>query len=93
MTDPHTQTADIGQQSIAILDRGFVYVGRTRIEGDWLIIEDASNVRRWGTTKGLGELASTGPTAKTVLDKTGLVRSPLRAVIGLIACEPSKWMA
>lgn len=83
-------TAPAGKQ-IAILDRGFVYVGNVEVAGDWLVISDAQNVRRWGTTKGLGELAAKGPQARTELDPAGTVRAPLRAVIGLIACEASAW--
>lgn len=76
---------------IVILDRGFVYVGDVAIENDWLVIRNARNVRRWGTTKGLGELAKNGPTTKTLLDPAGTVRAPMRAVIGLVECEASSW--
>lgn len=79
--------------NIVIADRGFVWVGKTQIEDDWLIINNASQVRRWGTTKGLGELAANGPLTNTILDPSGTVRVPLRAVIGLLACEASKWTA
>lgn len=79
--------------SIVILDRGHVVVGHAVVEGDWVIITKASTIRRWGTTKGLGELAASGPLKNTVLDELGTIRSPLRAVIGLVACEPSKWSA
>ncbi len=77
--------------SIVILDRGFVLVGHAVIDGDWVVTSNASTIRRWGTTKGLGEIAAGGPTASTKLDPIGTVRSPLRALIGLVACEPSKW--
>lgn len=76
---------------IVILDRGFVYVGDVAIEGDWMIIRNARNVRRWGTTKGLGELAKNGPLTNTQLDPAGTVRAPMRAVIGLVECEASSW--
>jgi hypothetical protein len=81
------------KKQIVILDRGFVFVGAVAQDGDWLVISDAKNVRRWGTTKGLGELAASGPLSKTILDPAGIVRAPLRAVIGTIDCEPSKWAA
>ena len=79
------------QPQIAILDRGFVFVGNVAIEGDWLLITDAQNVRRWGTSRGLGELAAKGPLKDTVLDPAGAVRVPLRALVGLIKCEASSW--
>jgi hypothetical protein len=82
---------DITGKQIVILDRGFVYVGDVTLDGDWLRIDGAKNVRRWGTTAGLGQLAAEGPQPNTKLDDAGTVRAPLRAVIGLVACEASRW--
>lgn len=76
---------------IVILDRGFVFVGDVATDGDWLVISNARNVRRWGTSKGLGELAKDGPKPETKIDHAGTVRAPLRAVIGLLECEASSW--
>ena len=76
---------------IVVLDRGFVYVGHVRHDGEWCVIEKAKNIRQWGTTRGLGELAISGPTNKTSLDAVGTVRAPSRAVISLIDTEESKW--
>lgn len=77
--------------NIVILDRGFVYVGDVAIVGDWLQISNAKNVRRWGTSKGLGELAAKGPQPETKLDVGGTIKAPMRAVIGLIKCEAASW--
>jgi hypothetical protein len=78
--------------SIAVLDRGFVYVGRVSIEGNWCVIADAKNIRVWGTTdKGLGWLAINGPTTETKLDDAGTVRAPLKSLIHLLDSEESKW--
>lgn len=82
---------DNNDLKIVILDRGFVLVGKARVDGDWVVTENASIIRRWGTTKGLGELAMNGPLANTKLDPIGTVRSPLRALIGLVDCESAKW--
>ena len=76
---------------IVILDRGLVLVGNVRIDGDWVETTGASIIRRWGTTKGLGELAASGPLKDTKLDPIGTVRSPLRALIGLVDCEAASW--
>ena len=76
---------------IAILNRGFVYVGNVSIEGDWLTITDALNVRYYGTKKGLGELAKSGPLQGTILDFSGTIRAPLRALVALIECEVMAW--
>jgi len=75
---------------IAVLDRGFVYIGYVKIEGDFLYLLHAKNIRVWGTTKGLGELVS-GPTKDTKLDAVGSITVPVRALISLIDVEQSKW--
>jgi len=77
--------------AIVVLDRGFVYVGHTECDGDWCIITDAKNIRVWGTERGLGQLALSGPTDKTRLDAVGVVRAPMRAVISVIESEAGKW--
>ena len=79
-----------GDIRIAVLDRGFVYVGHCMLEGDFLIITRAQNIRVWGTTKGLGELV-TGPTSSTKLDNVGTVRVSLRALISLVDVEQKAW--
>lgn len=79
---------------IVVLDRGFVYAGDVTLENDFIIISNAQNIRRWGTTKGLGELALNGPQPQTVLNPVGTVRAPSRALISLIGVkEPAKWTA
>jgi hypothetical protein len=49
-------------------------------------IEDASVIRVWGTTNGIGEIALKGPTKSTVLDYAGVVEVKDHAVIMLIDC-------
>ena len=79
--------------NVIIAERGWVYVGRVRRDGDQIVITDAQNVRRWGTTKGLGELALDGPTGDTALDYYGTVRIHVLAVCGTIDCDDAKWNA
>ncbi len=76
--------------AIVVLDRGFVYVGRVTVDGDWCVIESAKNIRVWGTTNGLGELVN-GPTKDTKLDTVGNVRAPMRAVISIIDAKDEGW--
>jgi hypothetical protein len=83
-------TPPAGDVKIAVLDRGFVYIGRVKIDGDFLTISNAQNIRVWGTTKGLGELVN-GPTSSTKTDKVGTVRVPMRALISLIDVDGGKW--
>ena len=83
--EPVPVQRNLGTQ-IVVLDRGFVYVGKAVIEGDFVTINNARNLRRWGTTKGLGELVD-GPTSNTQLDQVGVVVAPVRAVIHFIKCN------
>lgn len=77
--------------AIVVADRGFVYVGNTTVDEKFTVITDAQNIRRWGTKKGLGELALEGPKAETALDSVGVVRIPARAVISIIETEAKLW--
>jgi hypothetical protein len=79
--------------AIVVLERGFVYVGEVthRHDAHEIIITNARNVRRWGTSAGLGELALKGPQPNTKLDDAGTVRAPLSAVIHTIDCEANAW--
>lgn len=76
---------------IVILQRGWVMVGRFSQKGENCILDDAQVVRVWGTTRGLGEIASGGPTSLTKLDPVGHVEFHVMTVIARIACEESKW--
>lgn len=55
---------------ICVLQRGWVFIGRFAQDGQTCTLTDAHCIRYWGTTKGLGELATNGPTTKTQLDKS-----------------------
>ena len=76
----------IPEQQIVVLDRGFVYVGNVTIRDGWVNIQNARNIRVWGTTKGLGELRN-GPLKDTKLDDCGIVLAPLKSLIHLIPCR------
>lgn len=78
---------------IAVLNRGFVYVGQCHTEDGCLVITNAQNVRRWGTTAGLGELAAKGPQVNTKLDMAGTIRAPMHSVIHMIDCDSAAWPA
>lgn len=78
---------------IAVLDRGFVYVGTCAVADGALTITDAICIRRWGATNGLGQLAASGPTDKTKLDPAGTVTAPVTSLIHLIDCAPAAWPA
>jgi hypothetical protein len=54
-------------------------------------LTNASVIRRWGTTKGLGELAITGPTLATVLDPCGEVIAHPLAIVFRVPCRAEVW--
>lgn len=82
----------VGDIKIVILQRGWIMVGRLERKGSDCILHNASIVRKWGTTKGLGEIAIGGPTSDTVLDKCyGVVSFDYLTVVASIGCEVSKW--
>jgi len=80
-------------KQIVIAQRGWVFVGDVSRSGEDVTINSAQCIRRWGTTKGLGELAKSGPNNKTVLDDMGTVRLHALAVVATLDCEESKWAA
>jgi len=63
--------------AIVIADRGWVYVGQIEIDGIICHISNCKNIRRWGTKNGLGEIAKSGPTEKTIYDEYGDVYVPV----------------
>lgn len=75
---------------ICIAQRGWVFVGRFTREEHEIVLRDAKNIRRWGTTKGLGELYS-GPKRDTVLDEAGTVRLHPLQIIATIEVDAKSW--
>jgi hypothetical protein len=68
-------------------------VGKLERNGSDCVLHNASNIRRWGTTKGLGEIALGGPTKDTVLDKCyGEVQFDYMTVIASISCKEGAWL-
>lgn len=86
---PLTTTGDV---KIVILQRGWCMVGRFERSGSDCKLHSASVIRKWGTTKGLGEIAKDGPTSDTMLDNcNGLVEFDYLTVVAMISCNESKW--
>ncbi len=77
--------------AIAVLDKGFVFVGSIRFQDGFYTISNAQNIRRWGTKNGLGQLAESGPQSETVLDPSPEVFVPQHSLIYLMACKPDAW--
>lgn len=76
---------------IVILQRGWVFIGKFAQEGSACKLENAYNIRRWGTSEGLGELALKGKQAETKLDKVGTVSFHELTTVAVMDCEQSVW--
>ncbi len=74
---------------IVVVAGGFVFVGEYEEKEKYVHLSATSCIRRWGTTKGLGELVN-GPTKETILDPAGLVSIPIGQMLFNIKCS-SKW--
>lgn len=83
-----------GEYKIVILQRGWVMVGKFERNDTECKLHHAYVIRNWGTTKGLGELAASGPLTNTKLDKCGgLVEFDYLTVVATIAVDKSKWQS
>lgn len=73
---------------IYALKERWVLIGEVISEGPSHIeLEHAAVIRRWGTTKGLGEIALNGPTENTVLDACGRVSISRESVLFALHCK------
>lgn len=84
-----------GRPVILVMERGFVLFARIRPHPEdflFLLGNDVATVRRWGTTAGLGELASKGPLPQTVLDPEGdSIELRKTAIYRIIPCSEEAW--
>lgn len=76
---------------IAVLQRGWVVIGRYTEKGDYCFLSDAYVIRKWGTSEGLGELALKGKQKETVLEKTGIVKFHKLTSVALIDAPHKSW--
>lgn len=87
------QKQDSTTIKIVVLQRGWVLIGKFERDGDQCKLYQASVIRNWGTTKGLGELAKDGPTSSTKIDKcNGLVEFEALTMVLSISVDESKWL-
>lgn len=81
-----------GEYKIVILQRGWVMIGKLERNGSECKLHNASVIRNWGTTKGLGELAMEGKKKDTKLDKCGgLVEFDYLTVVATISVNEDLW--
>jgi len=73
--DSIKDTVPMGDVRIIIADRGWVFVGNCQDHADGSVtITNCRNIRKWGTSAGLGELVN-GPKGDTVADVYGTVKT------------------
>lgn len=77
----------MSEKRIVIATSGWVFIGMVEDHADRIHMTDASVIRVWGTTKGLGQIALEGTTKDTILDFCGEVQLYLPAVIAQIKCD------
>jgi hypothetical protein len=80
-----------GDVKIVIMDRGWVVVGNTTIKDNYVYIDNAAVVRRWGTENGIGELAEKGELEDTVLDKCPPVKAHELSIVMIMDCNNENW--
>jgi len=81
-----------GSIKIVVLQRGWVMIGILERSGPECKLHSASVIRNWGTTKGLGELATEGKKKDTRLDKCGgVVEFDYLTVVCAISCNEDLW--
>lgn len=81
-----------GDLKIVVLQRGWNLIGRFSQDGTKCFLKNAQVIRRWGTTKGLGELALEGKKKDTILDPTnGVVEFDILTMVLSISAKESVW--
>lgn len=80
-----------GEYCIVILQRGWVFVGQLHQRGSHCELVNAACIRKWGTTKGLGQIALDGPTSETILDKCPPMHFHELTAVGIMECAEEKW--
>lgn len=78
---------------IVVMLNGIVQVGvyARDAEAGVVRLTDASIIRRWGTDRGLAQLAIEGIRSETQLDYGGEVEAPWHAVIYTVHCTHPSW--
>jgi hypothetical protein len=80
---------------IVIAEKGFIFAGRVEREGEYIVIRDCFNIRRYSlkTQDGLGGLAERGPGAKEndVLDKWNTTKIHVLASVADQECNEGNW--
>lgn len=76
---------------IVVLQRGWVVIGRFSQTKEQCHLTNASVIRIWGTSKGLGELATNGVLTNTKLDKTPDLHFHELTIVLRMDVDETKW--
>lgn len=85
---------------IVVVESGWVLCGDIVKTGDpvmddhHMTLHSANVITRWGTTKGLGELALGGPTTDSLVHPCGIAEIPHSKILFTLDVQPdqrSKW--
>ncbi len=81
------------EKRIVIVQSGWVFVGNYELDRELNCVRltNASCIRVWGTSAGLGQLALKGVQKETILDPAGVVDVPINSVVATLKCNPSVW--
>lgn len=79
------------KKQIVILNRGWCLIGDYSEKGDECTLDNASVIRVWGTTKGLGELAEEGVKTNTKLDPCPQVTFHKMTMVARMSVNEDKW--
>lgn len=97
MTDIETSPVEIlilqetSPVKILILQRGWVIIGRHSKVDVHHVLTGASVIRRWGTQRGVGQLAVEGPQPGTILDFVGTCKIHELTTVLVIDVDAEKW--
>ena len=72
---------------MAVLDKGFVYLGDVSTDSNYVYVRNAKNIRNWTGGHGLSWYALNGFDKDIVLDDSGDVKAPIAELKHLIECK------
>ena len=81
----------VTDRRIVVMPYGWVFVGDWQDDGNRVTLVRAHCIQRWGTTKGIGELAIKGPLPETVLCHVGAVIFKSGNEVVSIPCQTDNW--